>query len=71
MPEVIIEEVVSTVRAVDGTSLLHPATLGRIVQAVLSAVDAKNDREERRKRDAKIGDDDGRQANSGGVAERG
>ena len=65
--DVIIEEVVSTVRAVDGPSMLHPSIVARLVQAVLAAVDQKQGREKRRKDDAQIGDDDGRPAFSGSV----
>jgi hypothetical protein len=70
MTDVIVEEIVSTIRTVDGQAMLHPSTLARVVQAVLSAVDEKQSRERRRKDDSKIGDDDGRPAFSGGVAER-
>jgi hypothetical protein len=45
--EVEIGNVVSTVRAVDGDSLLAPQTLEKIVRAVLQAV---NDQEEHHKR---------------------
>ena len=45
--EININEVTSTVRAVDGDALLAPATLHRIVDAVLVAV---RDREEHRER---------------------
>jgi len=44
--EVNIDEVVSTVRAVDSDSLLTPQTLGKIVRLVLMAVE---DREEHRR----------------------
>ncbi len=36
---VIIEELVSHVRAVDSESLLAPATLARLVEAVMQAID--------------------------------
>jgi hypothetical protein len=39
--EVNIENIVSTVRAVDSDSLLAPQTLRRIVQAVLLAVEER------------------------------
>jgi hypothetical protein len=39
--EVNIEDVVSTVRTVDGDSLLTPNTLRRIVNVVLQAVDER------------------------------
>jgi hypothetical protein len=45
--EVQINEVQSTVRAVDHDSLISPKTLERIVRSVLSAVD---DRDNHRKR---------------------
>jgi len=45
--EVEIGNVVSTVRAVDGDSLLTPQTLEKIVRAVLQAV---NEQEEHHKR---------------------
>ena len=45
--EVNIEEVVSTVRAVDGDALLTPQTLRKIVSVVLQAV---NEQDSHRKR---------------------
>jgi hypothetical protein len=45
--EVNISEVVSTVRAVDGDSVLAPETLARIVRAVMQAM---NERDEHRSR---------------------
>ena len=39
--EIHIEEIVSTVRAVDGEALLAPQTLERIVRAVLRAVEER------------------------------
>ncbi len=45
--DVQINEVQSTVRAVDGDSLLSPATLQRIINVVLQAV---NDQESHRQR---------------------
>jgi hypothetical protein len=71
MTDVIVEQIVSTIRAVDGDAMLHPRTMARLVQAVLTAVDEKQASERRRKDDTRIGDDDGRPAFSGGVAERG
>lgn len=44
---VIIEELVSQVRAVDSESLLAPATLGRLVEAVMQAIDDKDAMRER------------------------
>ena len=56
--DVVIDEVVSTVRAVDSTSLLDPKLVQRLVQAVMSGVDERQAREKRRRADACIGSDD-------------
>ena len=56
--DVIIDEVVSTVRAVDGTALLDPKLVQFLVQAVLSGIDEKLARENRRRADARIGEAD-------------
>jgi hypothetical protein len=58
--DVIIEEVVSTIRTVDGEAVLHPNVLARVIQAVLAAVDEKQARNRRRQEDARIGEDDER-----------
>jgi len=55
--DVSIGEISSTVRAVDGDTLLSPPTLARIVQAVMQVVE---DREQHRKRvngERKVGPD--------------
>jgi len=54
--DVIIDEVVSTVRAVDSTALLDPKLVQFLVQAVLSGIDEKLARENRRRADARIGE---------------
>ena len=54
--DVIIDEVVSTVRAVDSTALLDPNLGQFLVQAVLSGIDEKLARENRRRADARIGE---------------
>lgn len=41
--QVQIEEIVATVRTVDGQTLLEPRTLARIVEAVLEAVRARDE----------------------------
>jgi hypothetical protein len=46
--EAIIQEVVSTVRAVDGRALLDERTMGQIVRAVVATVEARQTQEERR-----------------------
>lgn len=57
--DVIIDEVVSTVRLVDGQSLLDDRSMARIVRAVLAAVDQKHAHERRRAEETYI-EDDGR-----------
>ena len=61
--DVIINEVVSTVRLVDNQSLLDHRTLTTIVRAVTTAIDERDARTRRREEEIKI-DDDGR----GGLA---
>lgn len=45
--EVHINEIASTVRAVDGEALLAPATLEKILQAVLRAVEEREGHRDR------------------------
>jgi hypothetical protein len=52
--DVEINEVRSTVRAVDGDSLLSPATLQRIVSIVLKAIEEHDGREKRVKAEQRI-----------------
>jgi hypothetical protein len=56
--DVIIEEVTSTIRTVDGEAVLHPNVLGRVIQAVIAAVEEKQMRHRRRQEDARIAEDD-------------
>jgi hypothetical protein len=67
--DVIINEVVSSVRLVDGQALLDPKTLSSIVHAVLSAVDDRDARDRRRAEETQIPDDGrgGLNGFSGGV----
>jgi hypothetical protein len=51
--DVIIEEFVSTVRAVDGTTLLDARVLARIVRAVMAAMDATHEQDKRRQADTR------------------
>ena len=60
MNEVIVNEVVSTVRAVDSDTLLTPRTLNTIVRLVLAAVEEKKEHEARVRAEQRI---------SGGVRE--
>jgi hypothetical protein len=56
--DVIIDEVVSTVRALDSSALLDPKLVQCLVQAVLSGIDEQLAREKRRRTDARIGETD-------------
>ena len=55
--DVIINEVVSTVRLVDNQSLLDERTLTVIVRAVTSAIDERDERRKRREEETRIPDD--------------
>ncbi len=52
--EVHIEEIVSTVRTVDGTSVLAPRTLAEIVRAVLEAVRQREEHDRRVRAEQRI-----------------
>lgn len=54
--EVDIEDVISTVRTVDGDALLAPATLKRIVAAVLQAVSEREAHAERVRAERRVSD---------------
>lgn len=56
--DVIIDEVVATVRTVDSASMLDPKLVRKLVSAVLDGADERKAREQRRRQDARIGDDD-------------
>jgi hypothetical protein len=49
--DVIIEEVVSTVRAVDGAVLLDSRVLAQIVRTVMAAIDGTREQDKRREAD--------------------
>jgi hypothetical protein len=53
--EVIIQEVVSTIHAVDGAAMLDPRTLGQIVRAVMAAMEAAKAQDKRREADTSTG----------------
>ncbi len=63
--DVIINEVVSTVRLVDQQSLLDQRTLSTIVRAVTAAIDDRDERRKRREEETRI-PDDGRGGLGGG-----
>lgn len=51
--DVIIQEVSTTIRAVDGDSLLDRRTLEQIVRVVLAAIEADRRREDHREADSR------------------
>jgi hypothetical protein len=63
--DVVIEEITSTIRTVDGDALLHPSTLAKLIQAAVAAMEDKLERDKRRKADARVDDDDGREGRDG------
>lgn len=65
MAHVHIQEVVGTVRVVDGESLLSGPTLERIIEAVLAAMRADRRDDESRRRDTRIGDPDDLESEGG------
>lgn len=52
--EVHIADVVSTIRTVDGEALLAPATMERIVRAVLRAIEEREAHQERVRAEQRI-----------------
>ena len=56
--DVVIDEIVATVRTVDSHALLDPKLVRRLVHAVLAGTDERRERERRRKEDTRIGDDE-------------
>jgi hypothetical protein len=63
--DVIIDEIVATVRSVDSTALLDPKLVRRLVQAVLAGTDERAARERRRVGDSQIGEAEGREPSAG------
>jgi hypothetical protein len=55
--DVVVDEIVATVRTVDSTALLDPKLVRRLVQAVLAGSDERRERERRRRDDSRIGED--------------
>jgi hypothetical protein len=53
--EVIIQEVVSTVRTTDGAALLEPRTMAQIVRTVLAALEAAKTQAANREADTHTG----------------
>jgi hypothetical protein len=63
--DVIIDEVVATVKAVDSAALLDPKLVRRLVRAVLAGTDERAAREQRRREDSQIGDAGARESKAG------
>lgn len=61
-----IHDVVANTRVVDADSLLTPAVLARIVQAVLAAQVAQRQDDRARQRDTRVGDGEGECGCQGG-----
>ncbi len=59
--EVIIQDVISTVRAIDGAAMLDARTLGQIVRAVMAAMEASAEHNKRRQADTSTGTPTGEQ----------
>jgi hypothetical protein len=55
--DVVVDEIVATVRTVDGNALLDPKLVRRLVQAVLTGADERKTRERRRREDSRIGEE--------------
>jgi hypothetical protein len=55
--DIVIDEIVATVRTVDSHALLDPKLVRRLVQAVLAGTDERKGRERRRREDSRIGED--------------
>jgi hypothetical protein len=54
--DIVVDEIVATVRTVDSAALLDPKLVRRLVQAVLAGTDERRHRERRRREDSRIGE---------------
>jgi hypothetical protein len=54
--DIVVDEIVATVRTVDSASLLDPKLVRRLVQAVLAGTDERKQRERRRREDSRVGE---------------
>jgi hypothetical protein len=54
--DIVVDEIVATVRTVDSAALLDPKLVRRLVQAVLAGTDERRERERRRREDSRIGE---------------
>jgi len=55
--DVVVDEIVATVRTVDSHALLDPKLVRRLVQAVLSGADDRKQRDRRRREDFRVGEE--------------
>jgi hypothetical protein len=55
--DVVIDEIVATVRTVDSNALLDPKLVRRLVEAVLAGGDERKERERRRRDDSRVGEE--------------
>jgi hypothetical protein len=55
--DIVVDEIVATVRTVGSGALLDPKLVRRLVQAVLAGTDERRDRERRRREDSRIGEE--------------
>lgn len=53
---VVVDEIVATVRIVDSGALLDPKLVRRLVQAMLAGADERRERERRRRENSRIGE---------------
>ena len=63
--DVVVDEIVATVRTVDDNALLDPKLVRRLVQAVLAGTDEWHRRERRRREDSRIGEKPSGEQNAG------
>jgi hypothetical protein len=55
--DVVVDEIVATVRTVDSNALLDPKLVRRLVEAVLAGGDERKERERRRREDSRVGEE--------------
>jgi hypothetical protein len=55
--DVVVDEIVATVRTVDSASMLDPKLVRRLVHAVLAGSDERRTRERRRRDDSRVGEE--------------
>ncbi len=63
--DVVVDEIVATVRTVDSNALLDPKLIRKLVEAVLAGGDERKERERRRRDDSRVGEEPVRADGSG------